>query len=372
MTPPALHRRVLLGLAMACIAAQLPSRFLSSLGALLVWIVALALLDRESVAKLWMPRFWTVTLVLALGSGILLGRPDLDVLGFSLSLEGLEAGGTMVVRGAFVFGLTSWAGRGLGGPDFQRWAARVHLAPLGDAIAVALSLLPELQVRLRQVIATAPKSRSRFSWLEELSIMLLCESSRLAERLSRRDAPAVFAVVGPKGSGKSTVIEELALELSRSGIRVGGVLQPAIVREGVRSGYSLLDLTTGERRPFAHPSEGLQTGMGYRFEEEGWSWPRQRILQALAEREVVVVDELGRLEADGKGHLPALLTEAEPHSSVWVLGVRADCAGQIEQRLGGFAGILRSEGSREERREFLTTLQRTVTTARGGRDSATS
>ena len=76
-------------------------------------------------------------------------------------------------------------------------------------------------------------------------------------------------------------------------------------------------------------------GLGYTFEVDGWQWAAQRVRQARRGADVVVVDELGRLEARGEGHLPALTQPLRgERARVWLLCVRADAAAAVQQRLG--------------------------------------
>lgn len=151
--------------------------------------------------------------------------------------------------------------------------------------------------------------------------------------------PLRVALVGRFGSGKTTTLLRLKDALLAAGLSAGGVLQPAR-REGDRvMGYDLLDVATRERRPFASLVSIRRPGCpGFLFSEEGWGWARRLIIEARQQAQVLLLDELGRVEADeGSGHLPALLEPvASEKAGSYLLGVRADRADAIEARLGGF------------------------------------
>lgn len=339
--------RRLMGLvALLCIAVQFRGSLLLSLAALVVWIGMLAILDRSCLQRMWMPRFWLITIVVAIGSGLLLGQRDTGLLGLPLSRSGLEAGVLMVLRGAFIFGIAAWASRALDEELVARAAKRLGIEPLGRAIPVALKLLPELQTRLRRAAREAREShttkrRHLLARGYEISVELVCQTARLAGQISEAsNERKVAGVIGSRGAGKTTTLFQIALLLEERGLEVGGVVQPAVHEfpSAARTGYLLRDVHSGEDRVFARRREGS----GFDFDPDGWDWARQRILQARSSMDVVVVDELGRLEAKGEGHLPGLEVPIEAERArIWLLGVRADQASVFEERLGPFALTLR-------------------------------
>jgi nucleoside-triphosphatase len=172
---------------------------------------------------------------------------------------------------------------------------------------------------------------------------------------------SVVAVTGARGSGKTTALLHLAGALRAAGLRVGGVVQPVVYEVGERVGYDVLDVASGERRPLARrPAPASLDGCGFAFAPDAWSWAAARIRGARRECDVVVADELGSLEAAGRGHLPALedLLGAE-RATLWLLGARQDVVGALEARLGAFTLVV-------ERAAELEALQaRLVRLARG-------
>ena len=334
-TPP--RYRLLLGVvALFCVAVQFSGTLPLSAVALAIWLAALALFFRPALARLWMPRFWTISVVFAVGSGLLLGEHDVKLWGLSLSSAGLEAGLLMVVRGAFIFGLASWASQAFEERDIQRAARRLGAAWLGAALPSALRLLPELMEQYR--LASAGASGPRLARGYEVAVLLMCHTARVAREMS--EGPRIFrvALLGAPGSGKTTAALKLVRALEECGLRVEGVVQPATFEDQRRTGYVLRDVASQRQRSFAQKKKTADgKGLGYTFEPEGWQWASRRLQQARLEADVAVVDELGRLEARGEGHLPALTRPLDgEQAQVWLLGVRADAAEAIQQRLGPF------------------------------------
>ena len=342
--PAGKARRVGLGLAAAgCIGLQIDSSLTWSAASLGIWLGLLWAFSPRSLRRLWMPKFWGFSLALALASGVLLGKPAARVLGVPLSLVGLEAGLLMVVRGAFVFGLTSWASTTLRRDHLERVFGRLGLSRLGGALTAAFGLLPGLKDRLVHARAQLPGRGEgrRLSRAFAVAVEVVCETARLAQEIAgESERPAIVAIIGVPGTGKTTVVLGVARQLANQGLAVSGIVQLARREAGRALDYRLQEVSSGEGRPFA--SRAAQ-GHGFVFEAAGWSWARERIERARAEAEVVIVDELGRLEGRGEGHLPALLERVEAERArLWIVAVREDAADEIERRLGGFKARIRA------------------------------
>ena len=345
----AVMRRALGLLAIACVVLQFGGSFAHSGLALSLWLSALALFKPGVLRRLWMPRFWLLTAFFALGSGFLLGPRDWDLGPFRMSSEGLVGGVMMMVRGAFIFALASWASSSLSGDGLRSLARRVGMGPLADAVGVALKLLPELSRRLVVVRSLQPVG-GRLRFVYGTAVDLSAETARLAVAMS--DAAGgddrniesglrlpLVAVVGEPDSGKTRTLGRVVERLRAEGFSAGGVQQPKLMSEGRAQGYDLQDVASGERRSFARRCEdGDDPRVGFRFDEAGWAWAAEKIRLAVTDADFLVVDEMGWLEADGDGHGPALGSLPAKGQARFVLAsVRAVCATAIERRWGDFA-----------------------------------
>lgn len=137
----------------------------------------------------------------------------------------------------------------------------------------------------------------------------------------------IYVVTGEKGSGKSTVCARAAREAAMSGLTVGGVLTERGDTEDLASPRRVVDLRTGESRPFGsqdreggHPNRqdgrweatAGQTGMsdpltpGWDFDSGVFGWVTEFLSRATP-CDLLVIDELGPLELlGGRGWASAL------------------------------------------------------------------
>jgi hypothetical protein len=182
--------RALAVVAAACVALQFPGSLRLSLVALGLWLLALAALERSVLPRLWHPRFIAVSALIALLSGLLLGKADVTVLGLGLSTTGLLAGALMMTRGLLIFGLTVWGAAILAQSPWFR--AR---GPLGAAVAAALDLIPDLTGRVRTTWeAQSGSGRWRWAAARAVTSDLLYHAASIAEEMAgdttpRREAP---------------------------------------------------------------------------------------------------------------------------------------------------------------------------------------
>jgi nucleoside-triphosphatase len=104
---------------------------------------------------------------------------------------------------------------------------------------------------------------------------------------------AKIFLTGPVQIGKTTVINRV---LSRLALRVGGMRTRRIPVDPDGSRFTLTDAMTGKVFEFARrrgPETDVDTGV---FENAG----AEAIRRALREADIVVLDELGRMELDAR------------------------------------------------------------------------
>jgi nucleoside-triphosphatase THEP1 len=125
-------------------------------------------------------------------------------------------------------------------------------------------------------------------------------------------------LVGPKGSGKSNSALEIVERVRAHGLRVEGFVQVGWTDDLERKGHDLHSLRDGERvqlsRPGSEEKAGEEAFCSFVFNQAAFGVARSWIFRDAPGADVVVVDEVSKLEAAGKGHHDGLC---------WVMG-RAD------------------------------------------------
>ena len=142
---------------------------------------------------------------------------------------------------------------------------------------------------------------------------------------------AVVVLYGPPGAGKTTATLRLAELLQTRGLRVGGFFQRSTRDALDRRGYDLVRLPNrAEVIHLARPgsardplSESTICSLAFSRDalNEGLRWLREDAAWA----NVLVIDEISKLEVVGEGHCEALRWAlALPDDILLLLSVRAD------------------------------------------------
>ena len=145
----------------------------------------------------------------------------------------------------------------------------------------------------------------------------LCQDGAIAR------LPALIVVVGDPHSGKTLWLKELIAALTASGKNVDGLIAEKIVEGENRWHQVLKRIATDEARPLntMDPIETpIKAGKFY-FYPEAITWGCEQ-LAAADTVEWLIVDEIGLLEMEGGGLLPALQRIATDFSGCLVLSMR--------------------------------------------------
>ena len=191
-------------------------------------------------------------------------------------------------------------------PSVRRALERAAGRAFFDTLEYAFGTLP-------LVLGSLPSGRD----------MLLRPAASLRTVLSR--APAllgggrgkVFVITGGHGSGKSLFVSELAGKLRGAGKKTAGILAEGAWADGLRSGFDLVDLSSGIKTPLCRREPGGEVRAGeFRFFPAGLSAGWEAFSpEKLAGAAAVFIDEIGYLELEGGGWaapLERLLSEDHP------------------------------------------------------------
>ena len=149
--------------------------------------------------------------------------------------------------------------------------------------------------------------------------------------------PNNFLITGRPGSGKTSVIEGAISILQAKGLRAGGIYCPEIREGGIRLGFKIIDLMTGEGRILAHVDqrEGPQVSK-YRVNVASVDELSEAAIgRALQEADFVVIDEIAPMETYSEGFKRSVLDALDspkPLLAVIHQRTRTDFIGGVKAR----------------------------------------
>jgi nucleoside-triphosphatase THEP1 len=120
----------------------------------------------------------------------------------------------------------------------------------------------------------------------------------------------LYLLTGSSGSGKTRWCLDFVAQAREAGLKVAGLLSPAVFNGDTKTGIDLLDLSTQVRRYLASPRHKREPRSSlcedWHLHEETLAWGNHCLLNQ-DEADILVLDEIGPLEfIQGKGLLASL------------------------------------------------------------------
>ncbi len=147
----------------------------------------------------------------------------------------------------------------------------------------------------------------------------------------------IILVTGPPGIGKTSTLRRAVKELKKRKCKVGGMICREVREAGVRVGFEIMDLSTGQRGWLAHVNqpEGPRIGK-YRVNLTDLDViGAGSILDALQNADILAVDEVGPMELSSPAFSNALVKAVEsskPMLGTIHYGLRHSLISSIKER----------------------------------------
>lgn len=290
------------------------NKFAVLAGFLLSLTVALYF-DRTSFRKLGKLRFWIFSIAVVLLAGLLLGKNPQQELGITISLEGLLAGFVMNLRAFTIILSFVMLARSLTQDRFLQLTSRMGLPHYIPAFQEALQTLPRMK--------NAMKLSGQKLWV--FSIDNLVGFLLMAKQLTRNPIPEgviIFGVTGRRMQGKTTLLRSIKAEANKAGIKAGGFIQERFTdTESGTRGYKVVSLMEYGSLVIAERDSDTP----YRFSNGAFREAAMWLDKDVEHSRLLIVDEMGVLEARGEGHASGVLSVLTKYTNkVWVIALRKD------------------------------------------------
>lgn len=120
----------------------------------------------------------------------------------------------------------------------------------------------------------------------------------------------MFVKIGLSGLpsiGKTTTLLKTINILESQNFKIGGIVTEEVVEDGKKVGFYLLDWTTKEKKIFAHKDFQSRYRVGkYGLDIKLLEDLGIRALEEAKEADVIVIDELGKMESESKKFVSAV------------------------------------------------------------------
>ncbi len=289
----------------------------------------------RALARIRRPSLWIEMAAVMLLAGLVFGGVRNGVAGL---LGGIAAGAAMVLRATLVlFGFTAISVE-LRNPAILSRLERHRLVGLSDALGVAFGALPAFTAAL-----TGERGLWRRPSLLAAKMLQIANSLVVSGGGGRTTRPSVI-VTGGTGSGKTTLVTAVIGRLTARGVRVAGILAPGYLADGRRTGFDIVRLATGERKPLAREEErvaGLHARWSrFAFSAEGLALGHKALGEDARGADVVVIDEVGPFELSGGGWADALDALVATPAGAMLLVVRESVVDAVKAKWGSAESVV--------------------------------
>ena len=317
MAEPKKITRVAVALATAALALTgRPQAVVAGFAAAFLWVV---IVDRTILRRIGRPKFWIFSIAITLLAGMFLGDSPTRWMGIPVSKAGLVAGVLMNLRAFTLVAAGVLLAKGVSREGFLGATGRIGAAHLDAAFRQAMGTLPAVN---REWRATLKKTRSPITALANLLL-------RMAEMAGEVSLHEAYAVTGARNAGKTEWLKELGDRAEKAGWTVGGIRQVRMMEGDATVGYEVVRWKNGEGVVLARG----QSGQGFLFEESAFLKAAEWLAEDSRNCDLLLVDELGLLEAQGHGHIPALADAlAGSNPPLLAVSVRKDKRDEIADR----------------------------------------
>jgi nucleoside-triphosphatase len=144
----------------------------------------------------------------------------------------------------------------------------------------------------------------------------------------------VYIISGTQGSGKTGFAKKLVNMLTAADIPVSGFYAEGFWFEGQRSGFDIVEINGTSRQCLCNTvaEKGDETFRRFSFKQKGLKLGRKLLKNALGQKQVVIVDEVGGMELQGKGWADAIRQLLTNPPAVIILVVRESLVEAVTER----------------------------------------
>ncbi len=256
---------------------------------------------QTALRPLLKPKFWIFFISITMLSSFLFAKFQPD--GITVA-NGLYIGLQMNFRAAIMIVGFSVVGKELSNPVIRNFFTRTSFRQLPLALEISFETLPFVIANLPSISDIFRKpvgvirqivSQSEF-WLEKVALTMKKKSN-------------VILITGEIGSGKTTLVNAISSRLNIAEIEAGGIIAPAIYSNGVKTGYNIIDISTGNKKLLSQTDENVgmaQVGK-YFFIQEAIDFGYEALsVEKNRENKIVLIDEIGAWELQGQGWASSL------------------------------------------------------------------
>ncbi|MFP4447488.1 MAG: nucleoside-triphosphatase [Bacteroidales bacterium] len=283
-----------------------------------IWIIRY----KRALRRLSKPGFWVAFVIITMVTAFVFNKMQSQSL-----LNGLLIGLQMNFRAAIIILGFSVLGTELYNPKIREFFMKTSVKQLPLALELSFKSLP-------MMVANLPDSRIIIKNPVTVVYQMISQIEFRLNEIKSNLSKNIFIITGSVGEGKTTQIQKITETLKNQNISIGGILSPRIVENGTTTGYDVVDIMTNERTALLRKTDDkkLPEIGSYSILSEGLKLGRNALYKSLNNNQVVVIDEVGRLELQKGGWAENIESLLENSNIILILSVRERFIEQVIEK----------------------------------------
>ncbi len=283
---------------------------------------------QRALRQLVRPRLWVFFVLITMLSAFAFTKLQSNSTTW---IDGIKIGLEMNFRAVILIMGFSVLGTELYHPKIRKYFSKGYFKQLPVALELSLESLPAM-------IANTPDVKTLLTKPGKVvNQMMLYADFRLKEirNTNSIDQPKHLILTGAIGAGKTTLIKKLIDRLSADNSSVAGIYTLRQMENSETTGYDVVNISTGKSERFLR-TEGTssQERIGKFFlYREGLEAGNEALLN-VKQTNLIIVDEIGKLELAGKGWSTSVKHLLKAQNSFFLLSVREIVVDEIIQKFG--------------------------------------
>lgn len=283
-----------------------------------VWVIRY----KRALRQLSRPRFWVYFAVITMLTAFVITKIQSEDL-----MKGLITGIQMNFRAAIVILGFSVLGTELYNPKIREFFLRTSFKQLPLALELSFESLPIM-------IAAIPDFKEIMKSPVSVIYRVISQIEFRLDEIKKKLSGKVIIITGKIGEGKTTTVRKIVENLKAKNIPVNGVYTPRVMENGLTTGYDIVDIELNVRTPFLRQGEedGYARIGRFNILPQGLNNGVAALTRSLKEKNrLVVIDEVGKLELEGKGWSEQLISLLQT-TPVLLFAIRDTFAQQVIQQ----------------------------------------
>jgi nucleoside-triphosphatase THEP1 len=212
-------------------------------------------------------------------------------------------------------------------PKIREYFAKSYFKQLPLALELSIDSLPAM-------IANTPNVKTilKNPVMVVLNLINYAEIRLIEIRQNPIIKQRIYIITGKIGSGKTSLIQKLINKLYQNKVKVSGIISTRIIEDEITTGYDVVNISTGESKKFLRingTEQQARIGKFYIY-PEGLNTGNETLLAN--QTQLVIIDEIGKLELEGKGWSESLQKLINNSKSHLFLSVREEVLNEVIEK----------------------------------------